>query len=204
MFEPPSISWGSAFRGSKHRILTRYLQDLGCLGTSQPPFGSCFAFFWHLFGISQFSVGMCLVFFGGVDSWWRHPSLWLVVTREPCWTNMSKNAPKKNATTNSKCQKHVNMQRQKIPQKMPQIHIWPSSESAGKKVITTGWIKQPWIFPTKKHPDSSASRHLDLGPRCPTQQQPRWIGGGFSEVTHLKKKGYYIIIYIGIRIMMVI
>ena len=31
VFEPPNISWGSAFRGSKH-LLTKYLQDFGCLG----------------------------------------------------------------------------------------------------------------------------------------------------------------------------
>ncbi len=44
------------------------------------------------------------------------------------------NKYKKHATGNSKCQKNANMQCQKN-QKMPQINIWPSSESAGKKVI---------------------------------------------------------------------
>ena len=37
VFEPQNISWGSAFKGSKH-LLTRYLEDFGCLG---------WRFFWR-------------------------------------------------------------------------------------------------------------------------------------------------------------
>ena len=95
-------------------------------------FGMFLACFLHLA-----VLGICLVFFLGAFSWRRHPNLWLVVTRAPCWKKMSKNAKKyqKNATGNSKCQKNANMQCQKNHKKMPQINIWPSSESAGKKVI---------------------------------------------------------------------
>ena len=71
-----------------------------------------FSSFWHIFCIWHFFciwqllriffaffgdlavLGMCLVFFWGAFSWWRHPNLWLVVTREPCWAKMSKNAHK--------------------------------------------------------------------------------------------------------------